>query len=198
MHDLFVVVGASGSGKTTIVKAVAGEDERYKHHQVQELTRIVTCTSRDKREGEREGVDYYFIGQEGFSGGGFIEQATYKGTTYGLRERDVWNGVKRGPGIIIMEVQGARQLIDWNRRERGAETFLCYMRPLPLEILAQRMRDRGDQPDAIQKRLAGVEKEYEGIQALVRSHVQSYAFSNEHTPEASMHQLKRLIEFLSC
>jgi len=77
---LLVVISApSGAGKTTLCQQLLAARPR--------MTRVVTCTTRPPREGEREGVDYYFLDAAAFlkrvQAGHFLEHATVYGYSYG-------------------------------------------------------------------------------------------------------------------
>jgi guanylate kinase len=101
---LFVLTGASGSGKTEISKRVIAIPSLG-------LKKGITCTTRQPRAGEVNGVDYYFLSRKEFEGevqrGGFIEFATVYGELYGNRRRDIEEMAERGDSQIrVIDVQG--------------------------------------------------------------------------------------------
>ena len=85
-RPLLVVISApSGAGKTTLCDNVRSA--------LPSVRRAVTCTTRDPRQGEEDGVDYYFLGEEEFlarvEGGEFLENAVVHGNHYGVLKSEL-------------------------------------------------------------------------------------------------------------
>ena len=85
-RPLLVVISApSGAGKTTLCDNVRSA--------LPSVRRAVTCTTRDPRHGEEDGVDYYFLGEEEFlarvEGGEFLENAVVHGNHYGVLKSEL-------------------------------------------------------------------------------------------------------------
>jgi len=152
---LVVVVSApSGAGKTTLCDNVRAA--------LPSVSRVVTCTTRSPRDGELDGVDYYFLGEDEFlgrvEGGEFLENAVVHGNHYGVLKSELRAKLAEGSDVLLnIDVQGAATI-----REAAADdpvlsealvtVFLC---PASLGDLEQRLRGRGtDSDEIIAKRLA--------------------------------------------
>ena len=152
---LVVVISApSGVGKTTLCDNVRAA--------LSSVSRAVTCTTRKPRDGELDGVDYYFLGEDEFLGrvesGEFLENAVVHGNHYGVLKSELRAKLAEGSDVLLnIDVQGAATI-----RERAATdqvlsrslvtVFLC---PPSLGELEQRLRGRGtDSGEAIARRLA--------------------------------------------
>jgi len=149
--SLWVLVGPSGSGKTSLAKALP--------EQVTGLRRAVTCTTRPRRAGEIEGVDYRFVSDPEFdamlSGGGLVEWTAYGGAHYGL-PADQFARHPEADWICVLDQAGIHHLRDRFGRERVRAVFLA---PPTGDDLAARMRARGSTEAEIQARLATVARE---------------------------------------
>ena len=152
---LLVVVSApSGAGKSTLCDNVRAA--------LPSATRAVTCTTREPRDGEADGVDYYFLGEEEFlarvESGEFLENAVVHGNHYGVLKSELRAKLAGGSDVLLnIDVQGAATL-----RERAAtdpvlsrSLVTVFLRPPSLEELEQRLRGRGtDSDEVIARRLA--------------------------------------------
>jgi len=111
-------------------------------------------TSRDAREGEKDGVDYNFISRTRFeamiAGGQFLEWADVFGNYYGTGRDDTERCLANGQDLVlVIDVQGATQV-----RGSGIESIGIFVLPPSAEILEQRLRGRSkDSEGTIQKRL---------------------------------------------
>lgn len=106
---LFVVFGPAGSGKTTLINLVCQQFGPEK------LSKLVTCTTRQPRTGERDGSDYIFLSPEKFkeleSKNGFFETAHFNGNFYGV-PNDQLETLKSGQNLIVAtELEGAKKLV---------------------------------------------------------------------------------------
>lgn len=143
----FVVSAPSGTGKTTVCRAVVEREPG--------IVFSVSHTTRPRRPGERDGVDYHFVTEREFrrlaEKGGFLEYAEYSGRLYGTSWASLEQARDRGLDVLLeIEIQGARQV-----RERLAEATLVFLLPPMLATLEERLRARGtDAPEAIERRLA--------------------------------------------
>jgi guanylate kinase len=152
---LLVVVSApSGAGKSTLCDNVRAA--------LPSATRAVTCTTREPRDGEADGVDYYFLGEEEFlarvESGEFLENAVVHGNHYGVLKSELRAKLAGGSDVLLnIDVQGAATL-----RERAAtdpvlsrSLVTVFLRLPSLEELEQRLRGRGtDSDEVIARRLA--------------------------------------------
>ncbi len=153
----FVVAAPSGTGKTTVCRAVIARDTGV------ELS--VSHTTRPPRAGERNGIDYHFVDASTFralvEAGDFLEHAEYNGQLYGTSEAALREPLEaRGHDVILeIEVQGAEQI-----RARRADARFIFLLPPNLEVLAERLRGRGtDSAEAIDRRLAVADRELAAI-----------------------------------
>lgn len=162
----FVVSAPSGTGKTTVCRAVVARDPG--------IGFSVSHTTRPRRAGERDGVDYHFVTPERFrrmvEEGAFVEHAEYAGHGYGT-SRDALDGpLARGRDLLLeVEVQGAGQL-----RARRSDARFVFLLPPSLDELERRLRARGtDSEDAVNLRLAAVRRELSAVSGF------DYAVVNE-------------------
>jgi guanylate kinase len=160
LSPLLVLISApSGGGKTTLcLQLLAARPQ---------MTRAVTCTTRAPREGERDGVDYYFLDSTSFlkrvQAGNFLEHATVYGNSYGTLKAEVLGKLRQGKDVLLnVDVQGAatireKALEDPELRRALVSVFLT---PPSMDILEQRLRKRGtDSRAVIQKRLGVARQE---------------------------------------
>ena len=150
---LIVISGPSGVGKGTVVKALRERDPNVKLS--------VSATTRDIRPGEIHGVHYYFISKPEFeqmiADGRFLEYAKYVSNYYGTPEEPVDRMLEQGYDVILeIEVQGGLQIM-----ERRPDAISVFIAAPSFEVLAQRLRGRGDTAeDVIQERLETAKREY--------------------------------------
>ena len=144
---LLVVSAPSGTGKTTVVERLV--------QIVPGLSLSRSYTSRPKRPGETDGVDYNFISRQRFDAmiaeGAFLEWADVFGNLYGTAEADTARERASGRDLVlVIDVQGARQV-----RARCQGTVGIFVLPPSYAILEQRLRGRSkDSENAMQRRLA--------------------------------------------
>ncbi len=159
-NSLLIVLSApSGGGKTTLCEQMLRDNPN--------ISRAVTCTTRQPREGERDGVDYYFLTAEDFlrrvQAGNFLEHATVYGNSYGTLKAEVLGKLRAGKDVLLaVDVQGAAAI----RTQAASEPELAralvqvFLTPESLTVLEQRLKKRGkDAPEAIKKRLAVARQE---------------------------------------
>jgi guanylate kinase len=153
VKPVFVVTGPSGAGKGTLIQLVL---PRFS-----ELAAVVSATTRSRRPGERDGIDYHFLAAEDFQAkidaGEFLEYVDYVGNRYGtLRsEIDRLRGVGKAP-VLELETEGALRV---KRRETGAVTIFVAA---PVEELERRLRLRATESSgAIEERIAIARRQLE-------------------------------------
>jgi guanylate kinase len=147
-----VLAAPSGTGKTTIAhRLVEGTGE---------FVFSVSATTRQPRKGERNGMDYWFMGRPEFEGmiarGEFVEWAEVHGNFYGTPKRNFDDASDRGEHLVLdIDVQGARQI-----RERVSDALLVFVIPPSAEVLVSRLTKRGTERDEeVARRLRGARKE---------------------------------------
>ncbi|MED5373606.1 MAG: guanylate kinase [Myxococcota bacterium] len=149
---LFVVSGASGTGKTTLLREALGR--------VPDIGFSVSATTRRPRPGERDGVDYHFLDPDRFQAlveqGAFLEWAEVYGNRYGTLRAPVEEALLRGESIILdIDVQGARQV-----REAMPECVSIFLAPTSITVLEQRLRARGtESEDTVATRMGLVQEQ---------------------------------------
>src|SRR5688572_7870173 len=159
--NLLIVVSApSGGGKTTLCQALLEANPNA-------VVRAITCTTREPRPGELDGVDYYFLDAAGFlrrvQAGNFLEHATVHGNSYGTLKSEVVNKLRQGlDTLLTVDVQGAatiRQQAEQDA-ELQRELVTVFLTPPSLAILEERLRRRGaDTAAVMQKRLSVARQE---------------------------------------
>lgn len=156
---LIVISGPSGGGKTTLFERLIGSRP--------EMTRAVTCTTRQPRPGERDAVDYYFLTADSFlrrvQAGNFLEHATVHGHSYGTLKSEVLGKMRQGQDVLLnVDVQGASAIRTKALEDPELKLALVsvFLTPPSLKILEERLRRRGTDSEAtIQKRLGVARQE---------------------------------------
>jgi guanylate kinase len=145
---LFVISAPSGSGKTSLIKAILA-DPRCKN-----LEYVVSHTTRKPRPGEIDGRDYNFISQETFKemagGNGFLEWTQVFDQFYGTARAWITERLNKGIDILAdVDVVG-----DKSFRNNYKNAILIFIVPPTIEILKERLRNRQTETvEATQKRL---------------------------------------------
>ena len=144
----------SGSGKTTIIKRLLQYFDCFEFS--------ISATSRRPREGERDGVDYYFLSPDEFEtrvrNDEFLEwEEVYAGTRYGTLKSEIERIAEKGKVVIFdVDVNGGINI----KKYFGDEALAIFVMPPSIEVLEQRLRSRGtESEESIQKRLGRSAKE---------------------------------------
>jgi guanylate kinase len=156
---LIVISAPSGGGKTTLCDQLIANNPN--------TVRAITCTTREPREGETDGLDYYFLDAGTFlkrvQAGNFLEHATVYGNSYGTLKSEVLGKMRQGKDVLLsIDVQGAATIRA--RAEEDAELkrslITIFLAPISITVLEQRLKKRGkDSSGAIQKRLSVARQE---------------------------------------
>jgi len=156
---IFLISAPSGGGKTTLTEQLLAARS--------DMARAVTCTTREPRPGEKDGVDYYFLDAESFlkrlQAGNFIEYATVFGNNYGVLKSELLGKLRQGKDVVLnVDVQGAATIRERAENDSELKDVLVtvFLTPQSLDVLEQRLRKRGkDSPAVIQKRLSVARQE---------------------------------------
>lgn len=150
---LIVFSGPSGVGKGTVRKSVFDKlgDKLYFS---------ISMTTRDIREGEKNGVDYYFVSKEQFlkelDRDNLLEYNEYVGNFYGTPKDVVLEKINQGKDVVLeIDVNGAKQI-----KEKMPDCVSIFVAPPSLNALKERLVGRNtDSPEVIEKRLKKAETE---------------------------------------
>ena len=150
--NLYVVAAPSGTGKSSLVKALLELDSR--------LVVSISHTTREPRGQEQHGREYYFIDDAEFRAmaerGEFLEWAQVHDKLYGTSRRSIEISLQSGQDVILeIDWQGALQI-----RQLFAHAVLIFILPPSWTELQQRLTRRGeDQPEVIARRMANARTE---------------------------------------
>jgi guanylate kinase len=155
---LLVLSGPSGVGKDAVLARLAEKGLPFR--------RVLTVTTRPRRPGEREGVDYHFLTEEEYdhllAGGGLLEHAEVYGLRYGVPKAPVREALACDEDVVMrVDVQGAATL-----RRLLPEAVLVFLVPASLHELEERLRQRSTEDEAtLDRRLerARGEMEQQGL-----------------------------------
>lgn len=153
---LAVVSGFSGAGKGTLMKALL---ERYDNYALS-----ISATTRNPREGEVDGREYFFVTEEVFeemiAQDALIEYARYVNHYYGTPKDYVLKQMEQGKDVVLeIEIQGALKV-----KERYPEAILIFVMPPCAAELKKRLVGRGTESlDVIDARLRRACEEAEGM-----------------------------------
>ena len=136
---LVVISGFSGAGKGTLVRKLM---EKYDNYSLS-----VSMTTRDKRDGEEDGVHYFFVDHRKFEQtiieDGLLEYASYCGNYYGTPKKYIKKQIEEGKDVILeIEVQGALQI-----KKKFPNTVLLFVTPPSAGELINRLKGRNTESD---------------------------------------------------
>lgn len=148
---LVVLSGPSGCGKDTVLNCLCEMDGRF--------CPSVSATTRLPREGETEGVHYYFLSREEFerriAAGEFVEYVEYNGNYYGTLRSEIDNAVAAGRIIVlVIEVCGAANIIS-----QFPDAESVFLMPPSVSVLEERLRKRGTENEETIRRRMKIAKE---------------------------------------
>ncbi len=177
---LFIVAGPSGVGKGTVLKKFLAHNDN--------LIYSISTTTRKPREGEAEGVNYFYVSREKFEQmieeDAFLEWAEYSGNLYGTSKNYVTKKLNEGYDIILeIEVQGVKKIMKQN-----LDAVSIFIMPPSQEELEERLRGRNtESEEAVQKRLSAAKEE------MKNAHLFKYQIKNI-TVEQAFGELQSVYE----
>ena len=184
---LVVVSGFSGAGKGTLMKELL---KRYDNYALS-----VSATTRQPREGEKDGEDYFFVNREYFQQmieeGRLVEYAQYVNHYYGTPRDYVEKKMAEGKDVILeIEIQGALKV-----KKRFPDALLIFVTPPSAQELRRRLVGRGTETiEVINARLRRAAEEASGMEAY------DYLLINDEIDACveQMHQLITLQHSKTC
>lgn len=155
-NNLIIFTGPSGVGKGTIVKQVFSD--------LKNIEFSISCTTREIRPAEKDGVNYFFKTKEEFEkmieNDELLEWAEFVGNYYGTPKEFVMNTLEAGNDVFLeIEVQGALQVM-----EQYPEAVSIFLVPPSIDELEARLRSRGtEKEEVLQKRLNKAREEMKSV-----------------------------------
>ncbi len=177
---IYIISGSSGVGKGTIISGFLNNNPSF--------ALSVSTTTRAMREGEKEGVNYFYVSKDEFKQGikenSFIEWAEFSENYYGTSKKSVQKLLDEDKNVILeIDTQGALQI-----KQKMPEVVLIFIAPPSYQDLEMRLRSRNtESEEAILKRLEFVKLEIENSQYY------DYLIVND-TVEIAIQELERIIE----
>lgn len=191
---LIVLSGFSGTGKGTVMKRLL---EKYP----EEYALSISATTRAPREGEEDGVSYFFHTREEFeemiSKGELLEYAQYVGNYYGTPRSYVEKQLKAGKNVFLeIEMLGALKI-----KEKFPDTLLLFLVPPSIEVLYDRLAGRGTETEeVIRDRIARAKEECKVIPEydylIVNDELETCVEQVHHTVQTYRNQTERNQKFI--
>jgi len=165
-----VLSAPSGGGKTVVRSGLLKLNKKFAFS--------VTCTTRPRRPGEKDGKDYYFVTEERFlklrADGKLLEWAKVHGNYYGTPVKSVMAVLEQGRiPVMTIDVKGARSV-----KKLFPEAVTVFLLPPDLKTLVQRLRGRGEAPENVAVRLETARSEIKAASSF------DYLVINDRLPEA--------------
>jgi guanylate kinase len=169
---LLVISAPSGGGKTTVCQHLLADNPH--------LTRAITCTTRSPREGEKDGVDYYFLDPPAFlrrvQVGDFLEHAMVYGNSYGTLKSEVLEKLRQGQDVLLtVDVQGVASIRNQAQHDLELKRALVtvFLTPPTLRELEGRLRRRGTDTEGVRRKRLSVARQeiaqWKNFDYLIRS-----------------------------
>ena len=143
---LIVISAPSGTGKDALIECLSQKSP--------DIFKSISATTRDMREGEREGIDYYFTDRANFekliADEEVVEYTSYCNNYYGSPKAPIMENLEKGRDVVLkIEVEGAM-----NIRRMFPDSVLIFVLPPSIGELRRRLNKRGTEDNAtIEKRM---------------------------------------------
>lgn len=150
--QLIVISGPSGAGKSTVIRKVMNANPN--------MVFSISATTRPPRDGEVDGVNYYFVDkpcfEEMIANKELLEYTQYVGNYYGSPRDAVYDHLVAGKDVVFdIEVQGAMQI-----KRICPDAIMIFMVPSTFDEIERRLRGRGtDSEDTVQQRIVAAKNE---------------------------------------
>lgn len=181
---LIVICGPSGAGKKTVWSGVI-DQKKYN------TIFSISMTTRDRRPGEKDGVDYFYVSKKKFENAinkkKMLEWAIYVNNYYGTPRKFVRDNLRKGKNVFLeIEMQGVLQVLkNWRKKKRLVTIFIA---PPSIAELERRLRNRRTEPEIIVKQRL-IQSKWE----LTKKHLFKYVIVNDSVAKAK----KRLASILN-
>ena len=143
MSRIITITGPSGSGKSTLEKALFPLENR-----------LISFTTRPPRNGEVDGIDYYFLNDKNVAeleeAGALLEHVVYNGYQYGFTKDEVSSKLKEGDVSAVLNIDGVKAFINSEFKDDVYPFFLN----VSLEKVKKNMETRDDTPENKEKRVS--------------------------------------------
>lgn len=182
--QLIVVSGPSGAGKDTVINEVMKKQEN--------AWISISATSREKRPGEKEGINYYYLTKEEFEqkieDNYFLEYAEYAGNYYGTPKETIVEKLEKGIDVIlVIEIQGAMKI-----KELIPEALFIFIMPPSENELMKRLKGRKTEDK--KKIIERFNIAYKEINEVTKY---NYVVINDEVKEAAL-KIKAIIKAEKC
>ena len=157
-ENLVIITAPSGAGKTTLIKNILDHASSHEH----KVFLSISHTTRQPREGEEHGKDYYFMDEQEFNdniaANEYIEHAVVHGNLYGTPRSQIDNYLAEDYKVLLeIDWQGAVSVL-----EQYPNATSIFISPPSIEELRTRLENRGlDSQEVIEKRVEGAKLEME-------------------------------------
>ncbi len=179
MKKFYVISGSSGVGKGTVIKEFLRRNPSFRLS--------ISCTTRGKRDGEVDGVNYFFLNKDEFqnciNNNEFLEWEEFSGNFYGTKREFVEKCLENDENLILeIDTKGALQV-----KSLMDNAVLIFIAPPSIEELEKRLRGRHTETEeAIQRRLNSIKLEIENSKQF------DYIVVND-TVENAVKELEKII-----
>lgn len=182
--SLIVISGPSGSGKDSVCERLKEYNDNF--------WVSISCTTRKPRQGEEDGINYFFIDKECFENkikkDEFLEYAVYNNNYYGTPKDKINDYLNKGIDVIlVIEVQGALKI-----KHKVPEAIFIFLMPPTMRDLVYRLKKRGTENN--DKIIERFKKAYKEINELNKY---NYVVVNDELDKAAK-KVNSIIEAQKC